>query len=270
MPFYRANVPLASLRRTMTAIMYGRMITRACLIIIGNEILSGRTQDKNLAFIAVELNKIGIRLMEVRVIPDIEATIIATVNTCREQFDYVLTTGGIGPTHDDITSASIAKAFGVALHRHPQAVQALEAHYADKSMLNEARLKMADVPVGSTLIPNAVSGAPGFSMGNVIVMAGVPSIMQYMLKATLPRLHGSAPMFSFSITTTIGEGTLAEGLSAIQQRYQDVEIGSYPKFKQGELSTTLVFSSPDEARNTAAAEEAKTLIASLGGKILAD
>ena len=244
-------------------------MTNACLIIIGNEILSGRTQDKNLAHIAVELNKIGIRLREVRVIPDVESTIIDTVNTCRTAFDYVFTTGGIGPTHDDITSASIAKAFAVPLERRAEAHAMLRAHYKDESLLNDARLKMADIPKGATLIPNAVSGAPGFSIGNVHVMAGVPAIMRYMLTALLPTLKGTSPMFALSITTNLPEGTLAAGLSAIQERYQNIEIGSYPKFSQGELSTTLVFSSPDAAMNGQAAKETERLITDLGGKLIA-
>ena len=241
----------------------------ACLVIIGNEILSGRTQDKNVAHIAVKLNAAGVRLMEVRVIPDVEATIVATVNEVRQKFSYVFTTGGIGPTHDDITSLSIARAFGVALHRHPAAEAALRAHYGDSGKLNEARLKMADVPTGASLITNPLSAAPGFRIENLFVMAGVPAIMQAMLEIILPQLEGATPYLSTNLTTDLPEGTIAEGLSAIQQRYSDVEIGSYPHFKHGELSTTLVFHSPDHARNEAAATETRALIERHGGKIIA-
>ena len=245
------------------------MTVTACLIIIGNEILSGRTQDKNLAYIAVKLNGAGVRLTQVRVIPDVADTIIATLNECRTQFDYVFTTGGIGPTHDDITSECVAAAFGVKLIRHPQAVVALTEHYQERGDLNEARLKMADVPQGATLVPNPVSAAPGYQIGNVYVMAGVPSIMQAMLSHILPQLKGSAPMVSANLTTNIPEGTLADGLTEIQNRYKDIEIGSYPKFSNGELSTTLVFSSVDAARNEAALRETENLIANLGGRLLA-
>lgn len=243
------------------------MVT-ACLIIIGNEILSGRTQDRNLAHLAIKLNEVGVRLIETRVIPDIEATIIATINECRKKFDYIFTTGGIGPTHDDITSASIAKAFGVKLIRHPEAESALRAHYKGPDLINEARLKMADVPEGAELIPNPVSAAPGFRIGNVFVMAGVPAIMQSMLATILPKLKGGKSMQSLSLTTDLREGTIADGLTNIQNTYPDVEIGSYPHFAKGELSTTLVFSSPDEIRNRAAYADTEALIKSLGGAIL--
>ncbi len=239
----------------------------AALVIIGNEILSGRTQDKNLAYIAVKLNQAGIQLREVRVVPDIEGEIVATVNAMREKFAYVFTTGGIGPTHDDITSASVAKAFGVPLHRHPDAERALRAHYGEKD-INEARLKMADVPQGSELIPNAVSTAPGFRMGNVFVMAGVPRIMQAMLDAILPHLKGGAPVLSVSITTNLPEGTIAADLTEIQNMYPGIDIGSYPMYEQGRLSTTLVLRSPDAVMNDAARREIETMIESSGGEVI--
>jgi molybdenum cofactor synthesis domain-containing protein len=237
----------------------------ACLVIIGNEILSGRTQDKNLAHLALKLNEVGVQLREVRVIPDIEETIITTINAVRVQYDYIFTTGGIGPTHDDITSASIAKAFGVAIHRHPAAEAILRAHYTPEQ-INEARLKMADIPMGAELLDNPVSSAPGFHIGNVYVMAGVPRIMQAMLDAIIPTLRGGAPVLSVSVTTDLPEGTIAEGLTAIQNRYMDIDIGSYPMYKMGEMSTTLVLRSPDTARNAAAADEIRALIAASGGK----
>jgi molybdenum cofactor synthesis domain-containing protein len=244
-------------------------MTTACLIIIGNEILSGRTQDKNLAYLAEKLNAAGVRLMETRVIPDIEETIVATVNECRKNFDYIFTTGGIGPTHDDITAASIAKAFGVKLHRHPQAEQLLRDSYATRDVpLNEARLRMADVPEGATLIPNSVTAAPGFKIGNVHVMAGVPKIMQAMLETVLPTLKGGATMYSASTATNLPEGTLADGLTALQKEFADVEIGSYPHFVEGGYSTTLVCRSTSEVRSTEACLAIEKLIASLGGKLL--
>lgn len=241
----------------------------ACLVIIGNEILSGRTQDKNLAHLALKLNEAGIQLREVRVIPDIEQTIVDTINAVRVSHDYIFTTGGIGPTHDDITSASIAKAFGVPLHRDPVAEAALRAHYSADD-INEARLKMADVPLGAALIPNAVSTAPGFRIGNVIVMAGVPKIMQAMLDAIIPHLKGGATVLSTSIATNLLEGTIALGLTEIQNRYMDVDIGSYPSYEAASgYRTTLVLRSPDAARNDAARNEIAILIGVCGGDVIA-
>ena len=229
----------------------------ACLIIIGNEILSGRTQDKNLAWIAAELNRIGIRLMETRVIPDIGQTIITCVNSCRRQFDMVFTTGGIGPTHDDITSEYIAKAFGVPLVRHPEAKAILEKHYPP-DQINEARMKMADMPEGATLIHNPVSAAPGYKIGNVYVMAGVPRIMQAMFDNIKHTLAGGAPMLSSTVAAFITEGTIAESLGRIQQQFQTVEIGSYPFVRHQKLGTSLVARSTDAA---ALAECKSSLIA---------
>jgi len=239
----------------------------AALIIIGNEILSGRTHDKNIPHIATKLNEAGVQLREVRVIPDVADTIVHTVNEMRAAYDYIFTTGGIGPTHDDITSENIARAFGVSLHRHPEAERILRAHYT-ADQINEARLKMADVPVGASLIANPVSAAPGFIMGNVHVMAGVPRIMQAMLDNVLPTLVGGASVLSVSVTTNLPEGTIADGLTALAQRYAQTDIGSYPTFKQGELSTTLVIRSPDAALNDSVANELRALIASLGGQVI--
>ena len=216
----------------------------ACLIIIGNEVLSGRTQDKNLAWLAAELNKLGIRLMESRIIPDIGQTIITCVNSMRRQFDMVFTTGGIGPTHDDITSEYVAKAFGVNLSRHPEAVALLEKHYPPGE-LNEARLKMAEIPEGATLIYNPVSAAPGYKIGNVYVMAGVPRIMQAMFDGIKHTLKGGAPMLSASIAAYVTEGVIAETLTRIQLQFPTVEIGSYPFVRGQKLGTTLVARSTD-------------------------
>jgi molybdopterin-biosynthesis enzyme MoeA-like protein len=219
--------------------------------------------------LAVTLNKAGIQLREVRVIPDVEKTIIDTINAVRVSHDYIFTTGGIGPTHDDITSASVAKAFGVAMHRHPEAEAALRAHYSVED-INEARLKMADVPQGSELIPNAVSTAPGFRMGNVFVMAGVPKIMQAMLDAIIPHLKGGATVLSTSIATNLLEGTIAAGLTEIQSRYADIDIGSYPTYEAASgYRTTLVLRSPDAARNEAARAEIAALISQCGGDVIA-
>lgn len=244
----------------------GKTVT-AALAIIGNEILSGRTHDKNIPHIATKLNEAGIQLREVRVVPDLEQEIIDAVNALRQRYDYVFTTGGIGPTHDDITSATVAKAFGTTLHRHPEAEAALRAHYTP-DMVNEARLRMAEVPLGATLIPNPVSAAPGFMIGNVHVMAGVPRIMQAMLDWVIPQLTGGDPVLSISVTTNLTEGTIAQALSAIQQRYPTVDIGSYPTFRQGDLSTTLVCRSSDATANEAAAAEIRTMISQLAGNII--
>ena len=216
----------------------------ACLIIIGNEILSGRTQDKNLAWIATELNKCGIRVMETRIIPDMEEVIVPCVNSTRRQFDMVFTTGGIGPTHDDITSTCIAKAFGVKLVRHPEAKAILEKHYPPEH-INEARMKMADIPEGAALIHNPVSAAPGYKIDNVYVMAGVPRIMQAMFDNIKHRLKGGAPMHSASVSAYIIEGTIALDLGRIQNQFPTVEIGSYPFVRDQKLGTALVARSTD-------------------------
>jgi len=217
----------------------------ACLIIIGNEVLSGRTQDKNLAWIAAELNKLGIRLMESRIIPDIGQTIITCVNSCRRQFDMVFTTGGIGPTHDDITSEFIAKAFGVPLISHPEARALLGAHYP-KDQINEARMKMANIPEGATLIYNPVSAAPGYKMENVYVMAGVPRIMQAMFDGIKHTFKGGAPMLSATVSAYITEGTIATELGRIQEQFPTVEIGSYPFVRHQKLGTSLVARATDK------------------------
>jgi len=235
---------------------------RACLIIIGNEVLSGRTQDKNLAWLAKELNEIGIRLAEARVIPDNTQVIIDTVGACRKKFAYVFTTGGIGPTHDDITSDAIARAFGVKLERNQEAETILQRHYG-KEKLNAARLKMADIPAGASLIRNAVSAAPGFCIENVYVMAGVPAIMQAMFESFKHELKGGAKMLSRAVSAYVTEGAIAERLSAIQDQYPDVEIGSYPLIRQQRLGTCLVARSTDTARLNAAYREIKDLLLSL-------
>jgi molybdenum cofactor synthesis domain-containing protein len=243
-------------------------IVTAALLIIGNEILSGRTQDANLSYIAKGLGGIGVRLREVRVIPDVAATIIATVNEVREKFDYVFTTGGIGPTHDDITSETIAEAFGVKWILHPEAKRLLLTHYKE-SELNQARLRMAHVPEGAILIDNPVSLAPGFQIGNVFVMAGVPRIMQAMFDGVKTRLKRGAPMLSRTVRCTLPEGIIAEGLGKLQDRYAELDIGSYPYFRRGAFGTSLVVRGADEARVAAATTELAQLIRDLGGEPLA-
>ncbi|MEE3044164.1 MAG: molybdopterin-binding protein [Pseudomonadota bacterium] len=243
---------------------------RACLIIIGNEILSGRTHDKNLPYLAEELNKIGVRLAEARVIPDIEDTIIATVNECRAEFDYVFTTGGIGPTHDDITSECVAKAFGVSIELNAEAHELLKSHYENPEDLNEARLRMAHVPVGAELVQNPISKAPGFRMDNVYVMAGVPMIMQAMFQGIKHQLVGGKPMVSRSVGGYIPEGTIAKMLAEIQGDFPDTDIGSYPFLREGKLGTTLVVrgESPDDVNH--AAERIRLVIIESGREVIED
>ena len=237
----------------------------ACLVVSGNEILSGRTRDANLAYLGARLNDIGVRLMEARVIPDLDEAIVATVNEARRRFTYVFTTGGIGPTHDDITAASIAKAFGVALVENPEARAILDAHYPPGE-LNQARLRMARTPEGATLIENPVSKAPGFQMDNVFVMAGIPEIMQAMFESLVHRLVGGKPLISRSVTVYLPESKVALGLEALQGRYADVEMGSYPFNRAGRFGTRLVLRATEAERLDAAANELDGLIAELGGE----
>jgi len=215
----------------------------AALLIIGNEILSGRTKDANLSFLAEKLNGIGVRLREARVVPDIEAEIIDAVNALRARYDYVFTTGGIGPTHDDITSECIAEAFGVPLERHPEAVRRLQEHY-QTDQINEARLRMANVPAGGILVDNPISKAPGYQIGNVFVLAGVPMIMQGMVDNLLPRLKGGAPMLSRTVSCALAEGTLAEGLEAVQNRYPASRSAAIPIFARSNTASASCCAGP--------------------------
>lgn len=222
-------------------------MSTAAIMIIGNEILSGRTQDTNASMIARKLNDAGVQLRHIRVVADIEAEIILHINALRSAYDYVFTTGGIGPTHDDITTASIACAFGVAVVRHPEAEQRLRAYYTPEQ-INPLRLKMADIPAGATLIDNPVSAAPGFVLGNVHVMAGVPRICEAMLDGLLPTLRGGAVVYSSDVHVDAPEGELAELAAQAQAQYPDVEIGSYPHMRGGKLSTSLVIRSENQQR----------------------
>ncbi|MCH7888533.1 MAG: competence/damage-inducible protein A [Proteobacteria bacterium] len=246
-------------------------IVTAALIIIGNEILTGRTRDANLPYLAKRLDGIGVRLREVRVVPDDEAAIAAAVNELRAAHDYVFTTGGVGPTHDDITAASLAKAFGVPVERNAGAVALLEAYYAGSDLdLNEARLTMADMPAGAELIDNPVSGAPGFRIENVFVMAGVPEIMQAMFEALRPLLKGGAPVHSRTVTVDLPEGAIAATLEDVQSRNAGVEIGSYPFYRSRAFGVKLVLRAVDEARLAAATAELIDALAGLGGAPVED
>jgi len=241
----------------------------AAVVVIGNEILSGRTRDANLAHLARGLGDVGIQVAEARVIPDVEDVIVATVNELRARHAYVLTTGGIGPTHDDITAAAVAKAIGVPLERNAEAVRRLESHYRDAGgafELNEARLRMADVPRGATLVENPVSKAPGFRIENVIVLAGVPSIMRAMLDGLKHQLAGGPPVHAREIACFLPEGELAGPLAALQERYPDVDMGSYPFVRDGRFGASVVLRSRDEPRLEAAAGEARAAIRDLGAE----
>jgi molybdenum cofactor synthesis domain-containing protein len=208
-------------------------IVTAGLLVIGDEILSGRTKDKNIGYIADYLTAIGIDLKEVRVISDDEHAIVSALNALRETHDYVFTTGGIGPTHDDITAECVAKAFGVPIDYHPEAVAILKERMAKiGGELNEARMRMARIPEGATLVANKVSGAPGFWIGNVVVMAGVPSIMQAMLDEVAPKLKTGTKLLSVSIRADAKEGDVGTELGAIAKAHPETIIGSYPFFDE--------------------------------------
>lgn len=211
--------------------MSSKVIT-AAILVIGNEILSGRTQDTNSNAIASALSAHGVRLMEIRVVPDIQGRIVEGVNTLRSAYDYVFTTGGIGPTHDDITADSIAAAFGVNIGVRQDAYDILLAHYGQEN-LTDARLRMARIPDDATLIPNPVSAAPGFILENVYVMAGVPQIMRAMLDNVISVIQGGAPILSGSIACNLPESALASDMEALQNAYPDLEIGSYPYYRNG-------------------------------------
>lgn len=229
------------------------------MLIIGNEILSGRTQDKNLNYIANGLAQKGIRLLEARVVADIEDDIVDALNVLRARYTYVFTSGGIGPTHDDITAASVAKAFGQELIQHPQAVEQLTEHYG-KDQLTDARLRMANTPKEATLIPNKISSAPGFCVENVYVMAGVPKIMQVMFEALVPSLQEGAIVHSVEISVRKPESKIAEPLAEIQERFPDADIGSYPFSDENGYGTNLVVRSEDKALLDEVATQIKSRI----------
>lgn len=237
----------------------------ACLVIIGNEILSGRTPDKNINWIAKRSVDLGIDLREVRIIPDRRETIVSTVNEVRENFDYVFTTGGIGPTHDDITSECVAEAFGVPWEVNPEAFGRLERMYPPGEF-NAARQRMAMMPRGAALIDNPISTAPGFSIGNVHVMAGVPSVMRAMFDNIAPLLQAGPPIKMQAVhVAMIGEGVLAEGLREIQARFPDVEVGSYPFYRASGNGVAVVAKGTNEGRIKAAIDQVSRLMMGLGG-----
>ena len=229
-------------------------LVTAAVLVIGDEILSGRTKDKNIGYIAEYLTNIGIDLKEVRVVPDEEAEIVGALNALRARYTYVFTTGGIGPTHDDITADCVAKAFGVTIDVDPRARKLMEERFAARGVeMNEARLRMARIPAGAELVENKQSGAPGFWIGNVIVMAGVPSIMQAMLDAAAPKLQTGVKMLSETIKGDVREGDIGTELGEIAKQHPNVSIGSYPFFddKSGP-NTNLVIRSRDAGHLAAA------------------
>ena len=242
----------------------------ACILIVGNEILSGRTADVNLGYLAQRLTALGIDVAEARVIADDPDAIADAVNECREAHDYVFTTGGIGPTHDDITTDAVARAFGVANVLNPEALALLKSAYRDERALNEARLRMAHAPQGARLIDNPVSKAPGFQIGNVFVMAGVPRVMQAMFEGIVDRLVGGPPLLSRTLRVHLAEGDMAGPLKRLQGRYDDVEMGSYPFYRARRFGCSIVLRARDRARLDAAAEELAAIMRELGGDPIED
>jgi molybdenum cofactor synthesis domain-containing protein len=229
-------------------------VVTAAVLVIGDEILSGRTKDKNIGYIADFLTDIGIDLKEVRIVPDEAPEIVTAVNALRSRYTYLFTTGGIGPTHDDITAECVAKAFGVALEHHPRAVEIMRARMAQTGgEMNEARMRMTRVPKGAVLVLNKISAAPGFWIGNVIVMAGIPTVMQAMLDYVAPQLKTGAKMLSESIRADCREGDIGTELGAIAKAHADVVIGSYPFVDEKNLANTnVVVRSRDPQKLTAA------------------
>jgi molybdenum cofactor synthesis domain-containing protein len=233
----------------------------AGLLVIGDEILSGRTKDVNIGATADFCTDLGIDLMEVRVVADIEADIIDALNALRKRYTYVFTTGGIGPTHDDITADAVAKAFGVALPINAQARAMLEARWKETGTeVNAARLRMARIPEGADLIVNSVSAAPGFRIENVHVMAGVPLIMRSMLEALAPTLKGGRKVLSRTVKAAVGEGTIGGPLAALQADYPDVKMGSYPQMGKTPVMTELVLRSSDQSRLDEATAKVQAMV----------
>lgn len=250
-------------------------IWTAALIVIGDEILSGRTQDKNVAQLASWLNVQGIRLAEVRIVADVEEAIVEAVNTLRARNDYLFTTGGIGPTHDDITVDAIAKALGVSVEVHPDARATLERYYETRGGLTEARLRMARVPAGATLIENRISGAPGIRIGNIFIMAGVPHITAGMLDALTGTLEGGRPVRSVTLGCWVAESEVADTLRAVEKDHRgddggDVSIGSYPFFREGRVGANFVVRSPDPTRLEACVTDLAARLSELGHPVTRD
>lgn len=237
----------------------------ACVLIIGDEILSGRTQDANLKFLGTRLATLGIRLGEARVVPDIPEMIVTALNQCRARYTYVFTTGGIGPTHDDITTDCVAEAFGCRVVRHPDAETRLRAYYGDRT--NDMRLRMANVPEHPDveLIDNHISVAPGYRVENVFVLAGVPDVARAMFEAIAPTLTGGPPVYSQSVDAHVREGEIAERLAQIQNEHRNVAIGSYPFMRNDKLGTSIVARSTDKAEIAAALAKVAAAMRALGG-----
>lgn len=243
-------------------------IWNAGLLVIGDEILSGRTQDRNIAAIATWLNLQGIRLGEVRVVPDDLDRIAEAVNALRTSFDYLFTTGGIGPTHDDITVDAIAAALGIEVVIHPQARSRLESYYSTRGGLNEARLRMARVPDGAELIENPVSGAPGIRLGNIFILAGVPHIAANMLEALSGKLEGGRPLLSVSIGCWVAESEVADLLRSTEKDHPDCRIGSYPFFRKDRVGANFVIRSVDPQRLSACVADLNARLAKAGREIV--
>ena len=242
------------------------MVSTAGIIIIGDEILSGRTKDTNINWIATELNNIGVRLIEARIISDDSETIIETVKTFTKKFTYVFSCGGIGPTHDDITTESVARAFNQKLVKDPEAMRRLKIHYEGTNIeFNEARQKMAIIPTNSILIDNPVSSAPGYKIENLFVFAGVPKIMQGMFSTILYDLVGGIKLKSKTVSSNVGEGLIAKDLEQIEKKFKTVKIGSYPYFKPGNFGTSIVLRSEHESLLNQASAAVLSAIIKLGG-----
>lgn len=239
-------------------------IWTAALVVIGDEILSGRTQDRNIAQIAKWLNVQGIRLREVRVVSDDEGAIVEAVNQLRVRHDYLFTTGGIGPTHDDITVDAIAKALNVPVVIHPEARQILEDYYVGRGGLNDMRLRMARVPDGASLIPNRFSGAPGIRHGSIFIMAGVPNITAGMLDALTGSLEGGAPILSVQIGCWVGESEIAATLAATEKAHEGCQIGSYPFFREGRTGCNFVVRSVDDTALQSCADDLSNKLTEAG------
>jgi molybdopterin-biosynthesis enzyme MoeA-like protein len=250
--------------------MTSERIWTAGLVIIGDEILSGRTQDRNIAQIALWLNLQGIRLAEVRVVGDTEAAIVEAVNALRARNDYLFTTGGIGPTHDDITVDAIAAAVGVPVIVHPRARAVLETYYASRGGLTEARLRMARVPDGADLIENRMSGAPGIRWGNIFIMAGVPHITAMMLDALSGTLEGGRPLLSATLGCWVAESEVADLLRQTEAAHDGCQIGSYPFFREGRVGANFVIRSTDQAALDACAADLAARLAATGRDSVAD
>jgi molybdenum cofactor synthesis domain-containing protein len=238
----------------------------AAVLVIGDEILSGRTKDKNIGYIADYLMQIGIDLREVRIVPDVEEEIVAAVNALRSRYTYLFTTGGIGPTHDDITADSVAKAFGVGISEHPRAIELLLTRIKPED-LNEARRRMARIPHGAELVENRVSTAPGFMIDNVVVMAGVPSIMQAMMDNVTSRLKTGAKMLMETVEAgQLPEGLYAADLAAIAEKFPQASIGSYPSFATGAFRNQIVVRSKEQAVLDAALGDVRAMVARLAAE----